>query len=480
MKLFTTPRRGTGLLAVAALGLLAACNKSSDEVQLSTPTFSVGKPVDNTAPLGGSIKGTMKEDLEYNVTADVFVNAGDTLVIQPGVKVNLLGNFNFIIKGTLLSLGSQAKPVFFRPKNPTTSTVVAHTDSPTADPATDPAYQGLWGGILGDVTSPLMVIKWTHVEMGGGNVVTSPVSAGIANNKNTYPIFFQNPAGAFILEDSWVYGSTDDPIRVLGGRIQVMRNTFEKGGKTGGECLNIKSGTTGNVAYNLFIGSATNGSKASNNGGKNPQTNIYMYNNTYIHCGYRRNSAGRGGSINYEEGSRGAYYNNLMVNCKYGPRVVGSGNYLGNVLVVADTANLRYGYNLNYVDSLAMANEIYPTSFLTKPQATDVPLPSSFLPAGYRPGQVYDGTAVLRRNNPLFVGFTLPAPVRRLADVNTVGTYNFRLQATSPAIGRGYTAFQPLVTSPAIPVSANFGATAITPPSRDLGAYPSDNSGNLH
>ena len=480
MKNLTTALRGTGLLAVAALGLLAACNKSGEEVQLSTPAFSVGKPVNNSAPLGGAIKGTMKQDLEYDVSADVFVNAGDTLVLQPGVKVNFLGNFNFVIKGTLLSLGTKAKPIYFRAKNAATKQIVAHTDQVGTDPATDPAYQGLWGGILGDVTCQLMVLKWTHVEFGGGTVVVSPVSAGIANNKNTYPIFFQNPIGAFILEDSWVYGGTDDPIRILGGRIQVMRNTFEKGGKTGGESINIKSGTTGNVAYNLFIGSATNGPKASNNGGKNPQTNIYMYNNTIVHCGYRRSSAGRGGSINYEEGSRGAFYNNLMVNCKYGPRVVGSGNYLGNVLVVADTANLRYGNNWNYVDSLRIANEIYPTSFLTKPQATDIPLPSSFLPAGYRPGQVYNGASVLGKNNPQFVGFQLPTPVAHLADVNTVGTYNFHLQASSPAVGKGYIGFGPLATSPTIPVGANFGATAITPPSRDLGAYPGDGSGNQH
>jgi len=480
MKFLTKALHGSGLLAAAMLGLLASCSKSGEEVQLSTPLFSVGKPVDNSAPLAGPIKGTMKQDLEYDVDADVIVNAGDTLVVQPGVKVNFRGNYNFVIKGTLLSLGSPAKPVYFRAKNKTTNQVVAHTDSPTTDPATDPAYQGLWGGILGDVTCQLMVIKWTHVEMGGGTVVVSPVSAGIANNKNTYPIFFQNPTGAFILEDSWVYGATDDPIRVLGGRIQVMRNTFEKGGKTGGESINIKSGTTGNVAYNLFIGTATNGPKASNNGGKNPQTNIYIYNNTIVHCGYRRNSAGRGGSVNYEEGSRGAFYNNLMVNCKYGPRVVGSGNYLGNVLVVADTANLRYGNNWNYVDSLNIANEIYPTSFLTKPQATDVPLPSSFLPAGYKLGQVYSGAVVLGRNNPQFVGFPLPVPVRRLADVNVQGTYNFRLQPGSPAVGKGNANFTPLATSPAMPVSANFGATAITSPSRDLGAYPGDGTGNQH
>lgn len=474
MNLLTTAQRGTGLLALATLGLLASCSKSTENVQLSTPPLSVGKAVDNTAPIGGPIKGTMKQDLSFDVNADVFVNAGDTLVIQPGVKVNFLGNYNFVIKGTLLSLGSATKPIFFYPKN------FVHTDQVGADPALDPAYQGKWGGILGDVTCPLMVIKWTHVEGGGGTVVTSPVSAGIANNKNTYPIFFQNPQGVFDLEDSWVYGGTDDPIRILGGRINVMRNTWEKGGKTGGEYLNIKSGTTGNIAYNLFIGSATNGSKASNNGGKNPQTTIYMYNNTYIHNGYRRTSAGRGGSINYEEGSRGAFYNNLMVNCKYGPRVVGSGNYLGNVLVVADTANLKYGYNLNYVDSLAQANEIYPTSFLTKPQATDLPLPGSFLPASYKLGMVYDGTAARGKNNPQFVGFPLPFAGKRLADVNTVGTYNFHLSSTSPAIGKGYTSFAPLATSPAIPVSANFGATAINPPSKDLGAYPADNSGNQH
>ncbi len=475
MKQLRISRRGAGRLALVALGVqLAACNLSTEHVQLSMPLLSVGKPVDNTAPLGGAVKGTMKQGLSFDVSADVYVQAGDTLVIQPGVKVNFLGNYNFIIKGTLLSLGTQAAPVWFAPKN------YVHTDQAGADPATDPAYQGKWGGILGDVTCPLLVLKWTHVEGGGGTVVVSPVSAGIANNKNTYPLFFQNPQGVFDLEDSWVYGSTDDPIRILGGRINVMRNTFEKNGKTGGEAVSLKSGTTGNIAYNLFVGTATNGAKASNNGGKNPQTAVYIYNNTFVHCGYRRTAAGRGGSINYEEGARGLFYNNLMVNCKYGPRVVGSGNYLGNVLVAADTASLRYGYSLNYVDSLRLANEIYPTAFLTRPQATDLPLPGSFLPVGYRPGDVYNGTSLLGKNNPQFVNFSLPAQVRRLADINTVSTYNFRLAGNSPAIGKGYAGFQPLVTSPAIPVSATFGATAITPPSRDLGAYPQAGTGNQH
>src|SRR5258708_35243190 len=106
--------------------------------------------------------------------------------------------------------------------------------------------------------------------------------------------------GIFVLEDSWVYGGVDDPIRIQGGRINVMRNTFEKGGLFGGESLNVKSGTIGNYAYNVTIGSATNGPKASNKGGKNPQENIYMNNNTIINSGYRRNAVGRGGCLHFD------------------------------------------------------------------------------------------------------------------------------------------------------------------------------------
>ncbi len=467
-------RRGRLLLATAGLPLLlAGCFNSTENVQLSMPALAVGKPVDNAASLSGSVKGTMKQGLTYNVAANIIVEVGDTLLIQPGVTVNFTGNYNLVVKGTLLALGTQAQPICC------TVLGVTKTDQPGANPATDPAYQGKWGGILGDVTCPLMVLKWTRVEFGGGVVLVSPLSTGIANNKNTNPVFFQNPQGVLVVEDSWLYGSVNDMVAVFGGRIHVARNTFEKAGKIGGEGISVSSGTTGNVAYNLFVGAATNGIRLSNVGGRNPQTNVGIFNNTFVHCGYRRVQAGRGGSLGYEQGARGVHYNNLMVNCKYGPRVVGSGNYLGNVLVAADTANVRYGYSLNYVDSLRLANEIYPTNFLTKPQATDLPLPSSFLPAGYRPGDIYNGPAALRQANPQFANFPLPTPARRLADINTVGTANFRLAANSPAIGKGYTGFRPVVTSPAIPVSA-FGATALLTPGKDLGAYPQDGSGNQH
>ncbi len=464
-------------IAMLALSLatgLLGCSKSED-VQVSEPIFKIGQAVSTKTPLVGPIKGTLLSDSVYRVSGDVFINEGDTLLIQPGAKVYFPGGtgqvYSFIVKGTLLSLGTQAKPVYF------TVPTANKTDTYGADPTADPAYKGLWGGILGETTFKSIIIKWTHIEFGGGKLGTSPVSF-LANGANSYNISTANPDGILVLEDSWVYGGVDDPIRPFGCRFNVMRNTFEKGGFTGGESMNIKSGTVGNFAYNLIVGSATNGPKASNNGGKNPQTSVMMYNNTIVASGYRRAAAGRGGSLNFEEGAKGAFYNNLMVNCKFGPRIVGAtANYNGNALVVADTANIKYSNNYNYVDSVSIANQIYPVGFTTKPQPTDIPTPSTYLPAGYKPGQAYDGTAVVGKNNPLFVNFPLPQTTKRLGDVSFVGNYNFRLQAASPAAGKGTTAFAPLSV---VPVSANFGSTEITAPGKDAGCYQLDGTGNKH
>jgi hypothetical protein len=459
------------LLGVTAL--MVACNKSEEEVVVSAPLFKVGQAVSTKTPLSGSIKGTLLSDSTYKVGGDVFINEGDTLVIQPGAKIHFPGTapYCFVVKGSLLSLGTQKKPIYF------TVPTVVKTDVYGADPTTDPAYKGYWGGIYGETTFKSIIIKWTHLELGGGKLGTSPVSF-MANGATSYVVSTKNSDGVLVLEDSWLYGCIDDPFRPFGCRFNVMRNTFEKGGFTGGESMNIKSGNVGIFAYNLIVGSATNGPKASNNGGVNPQTNIQMYNNTIVTSGYRRSAAGRGGSTNFEEGSKGVYYNNLMVNCKFGPRVVGAtANYNGNALVVADTANIKGGYNYNYVDSLKIANEIYPTGFATKPDPNDIPTPSSFLPAGYKPGQVYDGSAAVGKNNPLFVNFPLPQTTKKMGDVSFVGTYNFRLQATSPAIGKGFTGFTILNV---VPVSANFGATVLTPPNKDIGAYPTDGTGNKH
>ena len=463
------------LIAVAAT--MMGCSKS-ETVEVSVPLFKVGAAVSTKTPLSGSIKGTMLADSTYRISGDVFINEKDTLVIQAGAKVLFDGKgaWYFVVKGSLLSLGTQAKPIFFT----VPSTVAVKNETLGSDPTADPAYKGFWGGIAGETTFKLIVIKWTHLDFGGGKLGTSPVSF-LANGANAYTLTSKNSDGIVVFEDSWIYGAIDDPMRPFGGKYNVMRNTFEKCGFTGGEAWNIKGGTVGNFAYNLIIGSATNGPKASNDGQatNQPQTNILMYNNTIVHSGFRRSADGRGGSLNFENGARGGFYNNLMVNCKYGPRIVGAtASYAGNALVIADTLNIKYGYNYNYVDSVKFANQIYPTGFATKPQSTDIPAPSSFLPTGYKAGQVYDGTAIVQKNNPLFVNFPLPyTSTKRVGDVSYVGNFNFKLQPTSPALGKGFTGFSALTF---VPVNPNFGSTEITPPSTDMGCYPASGKGNQH
>lgn len=195
--------------ALMAMALLTSCVKSKETVNVSQPLFEVGQPVSNAAPIHGSVKGTMLTDQVYYIDGDVTVNHGDTLVMQPGVKVYFTGNYNIVVKGSFLSLGSKDKPNYITYKD------LVKTDVVGQDPTTDPAYKGSWGGILGDTNTDHLIIKWTHVEFGGGKLGISPVSYR-QNGETAWMVSFANPKGIFVLEDSWIYGGVDDPIRVLG------------------------------------------------------------------------------------------------------------------------------------------------------------------------------------------------------------------------------------------------------------------------
>jgi len=447
--------------------IFASCKKIADDKNLWKAVVVAAAPVSDAAPLCGTIKGNMLAGKTYTIGCNVTINDGDTLTIQEGVTINFTGNYGIGVKGTLICLGTREKPNWITYPN------TVKTDQQGADPSKDPAFAGKWAGIIGGPGCKLMVIKWTHIEFGGG-ATTGEVAV---LSKSSYPVFFQNPLGVFVFEDSWIYGSVDDPIRTLGGKIAVFRNTFEKCGYTGGEAMNMKAGTVGDYAYNVCIGMATNGPKLSNSGVITgvPGSNVRMYNNTLLNCGFRRAAAGRGGSINFEEGASGMAYNNLMVNCKFGLRVVQS--------PIADTANLRYGYNFYYADSISVANQFIPSlsvsAAISQPQETDIPKPSAYVPAGWKVGDTYTAPAYLTgANNPLFINGPAPLPSGyNLRDVVIISNYNLGLKAGSPCIGAGYTGFTPRGD---VPIDAKYGATELTPPGKDIGAYQSNGRGNQH
>jgi hypothetical protein len=446
------------------IGCLFFSSCTKDTTQLSTPPLQIGQSVSNATCLSGSIKGTMLSGKTYTICGDVTVNAGDTLLLQSGVTVIVTGKYGITVKGTFISLGTQAAPNWIT----TTSTKQNTPFSSIATALTnDSAFVGKWYGINCDTTCALFVMKWTHVEFAGATFVTAPVS-GLTAATNSYEIFYQDIHGTFIMEDSWIYGSTDDAVRITDGKISVMRNTFEKTGSNTGEALNVKSGTIGDIAYNVFIGSATNGTKISNAGATAVQCNVNCYNNTYIDCGYRQaSSSAHGGSIDLEKGAKANIYNNLIVNSRVGLRIVSGSS-------APDTVNSHYGNTYNYGDSITVVNQFYSVGDVTHPKPTDIP-DTSYLTPAYVLGAVYNGTSVISANNPQFKTFALPN--HNFINVNNAAGFDFHLLSGSPAIGKGYTSFS---AQGLVPVDPTYGPTEITQPGADIGAYQTNGKGNQH
>jgi hypothetical protein len=490
------------MASAIVLGLMPSCKKKSTETTSpSTPPYQIGQAITPGNLAAGSYKGTMTTGNTYTLTGDPFIiNAGDTLFLQPGVKVCVGAGVTIIVKGTLISMGTKAQPNWF------TACGTNKIDQIGLAPGSDPAYSAKWTGINCDTTCKLLDLQWTHIEFTGGTFAVNEPFNGGTSGGTSYSILFQNGKGDFILTDSWLYGCIDDCIRFAGGRILMTRNTLEKMGLIGGDGLNAKHGTQGDMSYNLCIGNATNSTKCSDKGsGAMVQCNINMYNNTYVNCGYRQAAFGpRGSDIDYEQGGRGLCYNNLIVNCRNGIRI-GMGL---NAIPPPDTTNTIIGNNYIYDDSGHEVMQMYPVvaGTWTKANAYVVPTAAQFnLPVGFysplhNPNSgndlnepQADSVSLAMANNPMFVNFPLPEHLgtHDMSGLNSVETgvsdvgsaYDFHLSASSPAIGKGYTGFAAFTNIPNPVINdvtnVNFKAT-VTQPGVDIGCYQSNGSGNQH
>ena len=225
-------------LTIAAIGLLAlaSCSKTNSNSSTTTTTTTTTTPppvntdtvalISSASPLSGNVFGVMGSGRTYTLSGDITVPTGDTLTLQSGVTIKIPGKYDIIVRGSFVSLGTQAAPNWI-------TSGTAHQDQPfanlTAALTSDPAYQGQWMGINCDTSCALFIMKWTHLEFGGATFNQAPV-AGTTAGTASFLIMFQNLNGVFDLEDSWIYGSTDDAVRVTEGNMNVMRNTFEKCG----------------------------------------------------------------------------------------------------------------------------------------------------------------------------------------------------------------------------------------------------------
>jgi hypothetical protein len=444
---------------------LASC-KDNGTSTISTPVFQVGQAITNDT-LSGAVKGTMLANHTYYFMNDITVNRGDTLYMQSGAQLlSLWGPTTtnpqyspmITVRGSLISLGSQSAQNYIGP-------IPANRDPSLR-------FAGLWGGIQGDTGSADIILKWTHLEYGGGTPGPSAdQTLYTPGGDPRYMMEFRSPNANLIVEDSWLYGSTDDCVRLNGGNINIVRNTFESNGMVGGESFNIKNSTFGNVAYNLFIGSCTNGCKIANTKGTGAEVHVDCYNNTFVNTGWRQAKPGDAGSTDIEKGGSGEEYNNLYVNTYMGFHIpTGASD-------VADTANCAYDYQFFYGQAQDIVNLFYPsgTNGCEHHGAHDIA----------------DTTAPMK-NNPMFVNYdvnqfdfntlalqhptdTANMPVTMMKQE---GLYDFHLQSSSPCIGKGTTtAFVPMTSVTRI--GGTFGTT-ILPPGADMGAYQSNGSGNQH
>ncbi|WP_373522164.1 hypothetical protein [Aquiflexum sp.] len=407
---------------IALIFGFVACSEDDPDPAVEDPDEEVLPTQDN---MFGDVEGTWASGQTYTITGDVTIPEGKSLTIESGVTVIIDGDGRqgsspeIVIRGSLYSYGTENARVRF--------TV------PEGRRTTANTFAGLWGGFSTTETVKDLVFEYTDIEYAGapGEANNPIVQEGeIDEGEPRYAIYMQDDGltSNFILWHTRIAYSKDDAIRLNGAKTLIAHSTFELNGETGGEAVNTKSGTVGDFCFNLVYGSATNGLKVANSKGRTPQADNYFYNNTIVSSGWRRTQAGRGGSLNYENGSRGQCFNNLVVNSRYGLRMVPPDDQ-------PDLANTSWGYQYYYGDVEIIVEEFYPSNG-TIGRVGDQPKPSTDVAGG------------VGENDPKFVNFALGTfDIQAAREGSTVSRMpqgaDFRLQSDSPALTGAKTDFNP-------------------------------------
>lgn len=406
---YTIMKMRIPVLTISVLAAaLSSCSKSGgDNTTVLQPTIPASNPI---APgnISGFVKGTLTVGNTYTITGDLTVKPGDTLASQQGVTVIVKNDAQINIQGTLLLVGTQKQPISFN---------------------SDSQKPGSWGGFQCD-SAKSVTIQWAHIDNTGG-----PDPTGQARKT----LWVKTPVNVDI-EDCWFTNGQDDLIRMEnGGRATILRNTIVCSGWADGEAINLKTGITGVVAYNVVYSQAGTGVKLETSSTVPlPQTSIDVYNNTLVCNGWRRGQAEPGRGVSIGLNAKANVYNNIMMD-----------NYQGlEIFKDADIANTKYGNNLFYASAdtyqdttqnsnltIYIRNNFYPNDGKGVPQSSDL-----------------ISTAV-GNLDPMFLSFD-----GKVATANGASTTNdFHLKPGSPALGKGNPTYN-----------------------NDIGAYTSDGKGNKH
>ena len=245
---------------------------------------------------------TLEESVEIPVGTSLYIEPGVTVTCKSEVQVPV----EIVVLGNLYCMGTAEKPV----------TITSDTKKP-AD----------WGGIICGYNSEEVVLN--HVDIAYAGATPTESSASFQNRlfKTTIdggvPAFhFCNVNGKFVMANCFFHDNYNDQTYFTGGKGVIVGNVFADSGNAadGGEAINVKSGCKLDVANNLIYNACTNALKLSNAGNSEtvPLTDMTVYNNTIVNCGWRRSKNKKGGSIWVEKAARPVMVNNLIYDSRFG------------------------------------------------------------------------------------------------------------------------------------------------------------------
>jgi hypothetical protein len=237
-----------------------------------------------------------------------------------------------------------------------------------------------------------------------------------------------------------MFGGIDDAVHLAGWiAVSVKRNVLQRLGGPDGDLMNIKAGVQGDVAFN-YIWSSANSSIKLNTGKTvlSPQTKLNIYNNTMINGSWRKVGE-LSSAILIDQFAAANIYNNVIVGCRNGI----------NIASKADVNNCKFSNNIIYMYSA------------TKDTFTNNP----YLPDSYGTPQSTDKIAVgVDACGTVFTHWDSDITIDKVD--NNIPS----LASGSPAINAGTTGA--MLTS--------YSVGTFMPLNKDMGAYPTDGSGNKH
>ena len=354
---------------------------------------------------------TLSESVEIPVGTSLYIEPGVTVTCKSEVQVPV----EIVVLGNLYCMGTAEKPVTFT--------------SDTKKPAD-------WGGIICGYNSEEVVLN--HVDVAYAGATPTESSASFQNKlfKTTIdggvPAFhFCNVNGNFVMANCFFHDNYNDQTYFTGGNGVIINNIFADSGNAadGGEAINVKAGCKLDVANNIIYNACTNAFKLSNAGNSEtiPLTEMTVYNNTIVDCGWRRAKNKKGGSVWVEKAAKPTFVNNLIYDSRYGlkqPKQDG-----------ADMEHSRLTPNYYFASTDKGVEQMAKGASLSIWYDTDIK------------------SSVAGQLNPLFKNFKQSDKMNINCEIDLQEkgaplafdkTWNFEYQDNSPALSGGVTDFSPL------------------------------------